>query len=78
VLGTRVGVETLNGKVELTIPPGSQGGRKFRLRGQGLRRRRGGNGDLYVRIQVMVPTRPTAEEKELFERLAAVSKFNPR
>ncbi len=78
VLGTRVSVETLEGKVELTIPPGSQSGRKFRLRGQGLRRRRGGNGDLYVQIQVMVPTRPTSEEKELFERLASVSKFNPR
>lgn len=78
VLGARVPVQTLDGEVDLTIPPGSQGGQRFRLRGQGLRRRDGGAGDLYVRLKVVVPTRPSAEEKELFQRLAAVSKFQPR
>lgn len=78
VLGARIEVQALDGRVELVIPTGSQTGRKFRLRGQGLRRRRGGNGDLYVQLKVVVPTQPTSEERELFERLAAVSEFNPR
>lgn len=78
VLGASVPVETLDGTVQLTIPAGSQGGQRLRLRGQGLARRDGGRGDLYVRLEVKVPTRPTPQEKELFERLAAVSSFRPR
>ena len=78
VLGARVSVETLDGKVDLTIPPGSQTGQKLRLRGQGLRRRDGNRGDLYVRLKVVVPTQPSPEEKELFRRLAAASSFKPR
>lgn len=78
VLGARVPVVTLDGPVDLTIPAGSQAGRKLRLRARGLRRRDGGSGDLYVRLNVVVPTRPSAEERELFQRLAAVSSFRPR
>lgn len=78
VLGMRVQVETLNAAVEVNIPPGSQNGQRLRLRGQGLVRRQGGVGDLYVRLKIVVPTQPTPEEKELFQRLAAVSKFKPR
>ncbi len=78
VLGAQAPVETLDGRVQLTIPPGSQSGQKLRLHGQGLRRRDGGSGDLYVRLQVVVPTKPTVEERELFQRLAAVSSFRPR
>jgi curved DNA-binding protein len=78
VLGARISVQTLDGSVDLTIPAGSQTGRKLRLRGRGLKRRDGGTGDLYVRLKVVVPTRPSAEERELFQRLAAVSPFRPR
>jgi curved DNA-binding protein len=78
VLGARVPVEALDGSVDLTIPPGSQTGQQLRLRGQGLRRRDGGRGDLYVRLKVVVPTRPSLKEKELFQQLAAVSSFRAR
>jgi DnaJ-class molecular chaperone len=78
VLGAKVSVETLDGRVDLTIPPGSQGGQKLRLRGQGLRRRNGGSGDLLVQLTLVVPTRPTPEERELFQKLADVSPFKPR
>ncbi len=78
VLGARVPVTTLDGSVDLTIPPGSQGGQRLRLRGQGLRRRDGKRGDLFVRLQVLVPTRPTSQEKDLFRRLAEVSRFDAR
>src|SRR5262249_28527732 len=78
VLGARLPVETLDGQVELTIPPGSQNGQRLRLRGQGLRRREGSRGDLYVQLKVVVPTQPSPQERELFQRLAAVSSFRPR
>ena len=78
VLGARVSVPTIDGSVEMTIPAGSQGGQRLRLRGQGLNRRGGGRGDEYVRLKIVTPTKPSEKEKELFERLAAESRFNPR
>ena len=78
VLGASVEVPTLNGTRQVKVPPGSSTGRKLRLRGEGMPGPRGGHGDLYATIKVEVPKKPTAEERELFERLAAVSEFNPR
>jgi DnaJ-class molecular chaperone len=78
VLGAQISIEALEGTVELTVRPGSQNGQKLRLRGQGLNRRGGGRGDLYVQLKVLVPTHPTSKETELFQELAAISKFNPR
>ncbi|HEV3467868.1 MAG TPA: DnaJ C-terminal domain-containing protein [Pyrinomonadaceae bacterium] len=78
VLGARVGVPTIEGQVEMNVPAGAQAGQRLRLRGQGLSRRRGGRGDLYVRLKVVVPRRPSAEERRLFEELRRASRFNPR
>ena len=78
VLGAEVEVQTLDGTTRVKVPPGSSTGRKLRLRGQGYPGPRGGKGDLYAAIKVEVPKQPTPEERELFERLAQVSKFNPR
>lgn len=78
VLGAKVPVDTLDGQLDLTIPAGSQAGRKLRLRGQGLRRRDNSRGDLYARLKVVVPTTPSSEEKDLYRRLAEVSSFRPR
>jgi DnaJ-class molecular chaperone len=77
-LGARVNVPTLDGSVEMSIPAGAQGGQRLRLRGQGLNRRGGGRGDEYVRLKIVTPPKLTEKEKELFEQLAAESKFNPR
>jgi DnaJ-class molecular chaperone len=78
VLGARVAVPTLDGPVEMTIPAGAQAGQRLRLRGLGLNKRGGGRGDQFVRLKIVVPTKPTARERELFEQLAAESRFNPR
>ncbi len=78
VLGGKIRVPTLEGTVEVTLPPGSQSGQKLRLRGQGLNRRRGGRGDQYVQLRIVVPTNPTPAERRLFEQLARESSFNPR
>ncbi|GAB4246066.1 MAG: J domain-containing protein [Acidobacteriota bacterium] len=77
-LGARIRVPTLDGDVEMTLPAGTQSGTRLRLRGQGLRKRDGGRGDLFARIKIVIPPRPSAEEQELFRRLAEVSRFNPR
>lgn len=78
VLGARIEVPTLEGKAEMKVPAGSQGGQRLRLRGQGLNKRGGGRGDQYVKLKIVVPASPTEREKELFQQLAEASRFNPR
>lgn len=72
VLGTEVSFRTPSGKeVSLKVPAESQNGRSFRLSGQGLPAAAGKPaGDLYVKLEVSLPTKLTAREKELFEELA--------
>lgn len=74
-LGDKVIVPTVEGDVEVTIPPGTQTGRVFRLRGKGVPRLRSdgtnsGRGDQLIYIQVEVPTKLTDEQRLLFEQLA--------
>jgi DnaJ-class molecular chaperone len=72
VLGGEVNVPTPTGKVALTVPPETQSGRSFRLRGQGmpkLRNRSGERGDLLARARIVTPTNLTDRERELFEEL---------
>ncbi len=62
LLGGEVPVATLRGKVLLTIPAGTQTGRVFRLKGQGMPRLKGdGAGDLYAKVRVVIPTRLSDE-----------------
>jgi molecular chaperone DnaJ len=69
-LGTRVRVRTLDGKkVLLRIPPGTQPGRKFRIKGQGLEKN-GRRGDQLVGVQVNVPETLNAEQQELMKKFA--------
>lgn len=78
VLGATVAVRTPGGEAKVKVPPGSSTGRRLRLRGEGMPNPRGVPGDLYAEIKVMVPPKPTARERELFEQLAAESTFDPR
>ncbi|HXT39082.1 MAG TPA: J domain-containing protein [Candidatus Angelobacter sp.] len=78
VLGAQVSVTTLNGRVSIRIPAGAQRGQKLRIRGQGLQRREGGRGDLFVVLDIQVPDRVGAGERALWEQLAKESRFNPR
>ncbi len=72
VLGGEVEVPTLTGKVMLTIPPLSQNGKQFRLKGLGMPGLSDGKrGDLLAALQVQLPNRLSDKEKELFEQLRA-------
>ena len=78
VLGTRRVVPTLDGDVEVKIPPGSQPDEILRLRGKGLPRCGArGNGNLNIRLQVQIPATLTAKEKALYQQLRRERMVNP-
>ena len=71
-LGSEVEVPTLDGKVKLTIPEGTQPGAVFRLRGKGIPYLRGGGrGDQFVTVNIKVPKNLTGSQKELLRQFAA-------
>lgn len=77
-LGAQAEIPTLDGKIRLNIEPGSQSGKKLRLKGKGLPRPGGGAGDLIANIQIAVPDKLDSDERALFEKLREHSRFNPR
>jgi curved DNA-binding protein len=78
-LGAEIPVPTLDGNARVKMPAGSSSGRRLRLRGEGLPDPGGGQpGNLYAIVSIRVPPRLSRRERELFEELASVSKFNPR
>jgi curved DNA-binding protein len=70
VLGDQLIVPTLEGSARLKLPPGTQGGQRFRLRGRGLPGVSGQRGDLYVVVQISVPKKLSEREREIWEQLA--------
>lgn len=67
-LGDTIEVETVEGKVKIKIPSGTQPGTLIRLRGKGVKLLRGtGHGDHYVRIKITVPKNLTGKQKELLK-----------
>jgi curved DNA-binding protein len=77
-LGATAQLETLETPVTVRIPAGSPAGRRIRLRGYGYPQAKGGKGDLFAELDVVVPAQLSDRERELFEELAKVSTFNPR
>jgi curved DNA-binding protein len=80
LLGGEVEVETLRGRVVLTIPPGTQQGQTFRLAGQGMPRlKAGGVGDLFAKIKVVLPGKLEGRQKAAAEEfLRQIVQPNPR
>ena len=71
VLGGTATVQTLRGQIELTLPPETQNGRRFRLAGQGMARLNDpeSRGNLYAVVNVTLPTNLTDEQRQIFEQL---------
>jgi curved DNA-binding protein len=78
VLGANVEVPTLDGKIAVTVPPGSRAGQKLRIPGRGLPRPRGGAGDLFCVLSIVTPAQVDEQEKKLYRELASHSSFKPR
>lgn len=70
VLGKDIHVQTLEGPVTVKMPAGIQDGQKLRLRGKGLPKRDGTNGDMYVRIRIDIPRHLNTKQNELWQELA--------
>lgn len=72
ILGGEVTAATFDGKVKLTVKPGTQNGTKVKLKGKGfpIYKKEGEFGDLYITYQIEIPTNLSEKEKELFAELA--------
>ncbi|MEY2567436.1 MAG: curved DNA-binding protein [Actinomycetota bacterium] len=77
-LGASVAVDTPGGEAKVRVRAGTSTGKKLRLKGRGLPNPKGTPGDLYAEVKIMVPPKPKADEKRLFEELARASDFDPR
>lgn len=78
LLGGEEVIDTLSGKIKMSVAPETQNGTKVRLKGKGfpVYKKEGQFGDLYVTYQIRIPTGLTAKEKELFEQLSKERKTN--
>lgn len=77
--GGEVPVATLDGTVKMKIPPRTQSGRTFRLKGKGMPRLKGeGRGDLYVEVAIHLPTDIDEQALALWHRLGKLSPYDPR
>ena len=73
-LGDRIEVPTLDGQVEVTVPPGTQYGQTFRLPGRGMPHvRTGRRGDQFVVVQVVVPKDLSAEQKAMLRKVGGLT-----
>ncbi|MCC7477955.1 J domain-containing protein [bacterium] len=78
-LSATVEIPTLDGRVQLKVPAGSQSGRELRLRGKGFPHRgSGGRGDMLVRIEIVVPQDLDLRSRELLREFAELNPGNPR
>lgn len=75
-LGASVPVQTPSGTVEVTVPKGSQSGRKLRLKGRGIPAAT--PGDLYLILDVVLPPADSDKARALYEQMAREMAFNPR
>lgn len=77
-LGTRVDIKTIDGETKVYIPQGIQSGEKIKIPSKGYKDGKGGRGDLVAEVKIMVPKNLELDEKEMFEKLKEMSRFNPR
>jgi DnaJ-class molecular chaperone len=79
VNGASIEVPTIDGKIHMKIPPGTQGGQKFRLKGKGVPHPKGeGRGDQYVVTQIQIPKDIGTDGKKLIQEFEAKYSMEPR
>lgn len=77
-VGASIEVPTIDGKARIKVPPGTQSGKIFRLRGKGLPGLQSyGKGDQLIQVNVWTPQKLSDEEKQLLEKLRTMPNFNP-
>jgi DnaJ-class molecular chaperone len=78
VLGAKISAPTIDGKVTITVPPGTSSGKQLRLRGKGAQRADGSRGDQYLTIRIVVPERVDTRAEELLREFAKRAPVRPR
>lgn len=77
-LGTKLNISSIDEDILLYIPQGTESGENICIKGKGYLDGKGGRGDLFVSVQIMIPKKITEKEKKVFEQLKEISKYNPR
>ncbi len=77
-LGTKTEVYSIDEESTLFVPSGIETGEMLKIEGKGYKDGKGSRGDLFVKVNIMVPKKLSNEEKELFKKLSTISNFNPR
>ena len=70
VNGAKIDLPTPHGEVTITVPPGSNSGKRLRLKGMGIKGNAGKSSDLMVELRVVLPVQPTERQKELLQELS--------
>ena len=76
-LGTKITVPTLTGKISLTVPANTSSGKKFRIKGKGLKNKTA-TGDFLVIVKIVMPEKMSSESESLWKKMAEEENFNPR
>ena len=78
VLGARIEVPSLDGTIRLSLPPGTQGGRRFRARGRGFPMATGGAGDLVAEVRIVLPSTMDDRSRELIREFGRLNREDVR
>ncbi len=78
VLGTKASLRSIDEEASVIVPKGTQSGELLRIQGKGYKDGKGGRGDLVAEVKIVIPKTMNDKEKELFQELSQVSKFDPR
>ena len=78
VLGAKIKIKIINEEIYVYIPAGTNSGEIIKIDGKGYRKENGERGNLILEVQIKVPNKYTEKEKEKYEILKKISKFNPR
>lgn len=77
-LGTKVEVETIDDKINVIVPQGTESGEAIVIEGKGYKKEKGERGNLIAQVKIMVPKELSEKEKKLFTDLSKISKYKPR
>jgi DnaJ-class molecular chaperone len=78
ILGGKITVPTPTGKVKMTVPKGANSGQKLKLGGKGVKKKKGKNGDLYVRLMISLPEKMDEKLTDMVKQWERKNKYNPR
>lgn len=77
-LGTKLEVDTIDEKITILVPQGTESGESISVEAKGYKKEKGKRGNLIAQVKIMVPKKLTDKEKKLFKDLSRISEYKPR